>query len=168
MSDVKYRPGKGTSGSSDVRVFDCLDVARILFQYMDVWDLGRLCQASKTMYAEVQAYVRRNRRRVFHIAYTDVRVDVSLYNAMKRHFTNMMWENHRTIAEAVMYLERRHVYHDCRRWYYIVNQVVDDWNSFYGYGEFPYYSMEVYGESDSDIDYPDEEEEIAAVETLCI
>lgn len=156
MSLVAYARTEGSLGRSP---FACEVIGRIVFSYCNVWDLGRLCQTNGTLYSEIMSYFRKNKCAVFRNDYTDVRVDVSIYNKMQVYFSRLyQMQDHQTLRDAIDFLERHRIYHDCKQWYYIV----DDWNTYTGYGAYPhtkYYSMMVYEESSSEEEWEDVEEE---------
>lgn len=148
MSRVTSVP---TDGSLARSPFVCKDSDLIIFSYCNVWDLGRLCQSHAMLYAEIMQHFQDNKKKVFRNEYTDVRVEVSIYNKMQVHFQQLYRSDLRTLRQAIDFLAYHRIYHDCKRWYYIV----DDWNTYTGYGAYPHvehYAMMVYEESSSDED----------------
>ena len=150
------------TGASLVRSpFASSDVSTVIFSFCNVWDLGRLCQTNTVLYNDAIAYFQSHKKQLFPmLKYTDVRVDVHLYNGLKVQFKKLYQQHHRTFRQAFEYLEMNRVYHDCKRFYYIV----DEWNAYSGYGGYPhvfatYEWSDCSSSSDSDsecseIDYP--------------
>ena len=140
-----------TEGSLAHSPFASNDVANAIFCFCNVWDLGRLCQTNSMLRDEIMEHFQRHKPLVFPtVVYNDIHTDVHVHNALNYYFQLLyLQSHHETIAQAFEFLEAHRVYHDCHRFYYIL----DDWNSYHRNDDLV---ME-YSDDDSEteeIDYP--------------
>lgn len=90
-----------------------------VFPMLDVWDLGRLT-ITRAVRRQVSRYTRRQDIRVlFPLAYNDVRMDVSGYQAMKLAFDLLYAARPRTLRACIDFLNFHRVFAHDRSYYFI-------------------------------------------------
>ncbi len=97
-----------------------------VLKYCNLWDLGRLCKTSSTLYKDAQQHYRRNTPRLFEIKF-DVSQDIHKFRAIQQAFVTMRLRRFRLMHTAISFLETKSVVHNSvNRFFYIE----DSWSAY--------------------------------------